>query len=122
MNLLPLIPILFLLYKNGFKIPTDLIKSIDINSLLPLLKLSGRGNFITDFLSENTEMISDALNGNFSVEKAIPAVLNAMNASSSRKENAAEQSPTAEYNYLNPISDISYGEINYELSHYFSNT
>lgn len=108
MNYLPLILIASLLMKNGngFK---DLLGSIDLESLSPLLSLTGLD-------PSALEGIKTLISSNGDFKSLLPLLLKGFTLNQSAPQPVKEQS-----NNLNPIKDIASAEIIGALGNYFEN-
>ena len=108
MNYLPLILIASLLMKNqnGFK---DLLSSFDLESLSPLLSLTGID-------ASALESIKTLLTSNGDIKSLLPLLLKGFSLNQSAPQPVKEQS-----NDLTPIKDIASAEIISTLGNYFEN-
>lgn len=119
MNFLPLILILFLLFKKQDSPILDFIKGIDVASLSPILNLLGFDESALEIL-EN-ENFKNFLAGNGDIKSLIPMLLPLLkNFTTKRATPTADFSESIKSEYLSPIKDIASSEITALLDGYFA--
>ena len=119
MSFIPLILILFLLFKKNDSPILEFIKGIDLSSISPILQLLGLNEESLDFL--NDENFKNFLSGNGDLKSLIPIILPLLkNLTTKQTAPVNEFSENLKSQYLSPIKDFAPSEITEILNEYFS--
>ncbi len=121
MSFLPLILLLFLLFKKDSNNSIlDIIKNIDPSYLSPILEFLGVKLDGLDLL--NSEEFKCFLSGNGDIKSLIPMLLPLLkNFNKPSATNCGNFSEELKNEYFSPIKDIAGEEITSTLGNYFSN-
>jgi hypothetical protein len=123
MNFLPILLIIFLLYKNKNATLVELLNNVDIDGLSPLLEIFGVDKTILETIS-NKEF-KDFISGNGSFKALLPllpTLLKSFNNFNNGKNYTSEESSAyyEEAQNLTPIKDIASEKIMSTLGNYFN--
>ena len=120
MSFLPLILIIFLLFKKSDSPALEFIKGLDVTSLAPILQLLGLDESFLNVL--NDENFKNFLSGNGDIKSLIPIILPLLkNFSAPKPSQDFEFSENIKSEYLSPIKDIASSDITSLLNGYFNN-
>ena len=119
MSFIPLILILFLLFKKTDSPILEFVKGIDLSSITPILQLLGINERSLDFL--NDDNFKNFLSGNGDLKSLIPMLLPLIkNFTSQNPTPTADFSDSIKSEYLSPIKDFASPEITEILNEYFT--
>ena len=116
MNVLPIIIIIFMLFKDRFN-SLNLLDGIDLDSVAPILELFNVDKNILNTLNSND--FKQLLNGNINLKTLLPLIMPLLNSFNSTSSTFTSSATEQSYNGTTPIRDIAGQNIIEAFENYF---